>query len=237
MENDLLNDLDLLVARIRREMNDTQPIVTEAGDPKDPRDIGTKIEIVLSTFNSNEPIDAKVDTGAEMSSIRVNNLKVNEQQGVCSFDFYKKNVTMGYDGFQAVKVGDKTENRPVVSFNVVVPTSDPNSQDMDVKNVKFNLNEVEGQQIIKGDGYMDVLLGMNFINAGKFRVVGRATSDATTESVISETKQLDDDHRQILSNSVRDMANQLVHWARDYDDPKAALEFMMQDLARQIREK
>lgn len=232
MENNLLNDLDLLVARIRREMNEAKPIVTEAGDPKDPRDIGTKIEIVLSTFNSNEPIDAKVDTGAEMSSIRVNNLKINEQQGVCSFDFYKKNVTMGYEGFQAVKLGDKTENRPVVTFNVTVPTKDPNSQDMEVKNVKFNLNEVEGQEIIKGDGYMDVLLGMNFINAGKFRVVGRATQ---TEAYGSDQDAAA--AKKMNVNGMKAIATQIVHWASSEEDEDRAIKIMMDELHRLLQDK
>lgn len=155
-------------------------IVREAGDPNDDRDIGTKLEVVLSTFNANKPIDAKVDTGAEMCSMRVNNLKVNERQGVCSFNFYNKNITMSYDGFQSVKVGDAVENRPLVKFNVVVPTKDPNTQDIVVNNVQFNLNDVPDHQIVKGDEFRDLLLGMNFINAGKFRVVGSAQ---TTEDI------------------------------------------------------
>lgn len=148
-------------------------MVREAGDPNDDRDIGSKIEVILSTFNHNKPIDAKVDTGAEMSSIRVNNLQVNERQGVCSFQFYNKKITMSYDGYQAVNTNERTENRPLVKFNVVVPTKDPNSKDIVVSNVQFNLNNVENR-IVKGDGYQDLLLGLNFVNAGKFRVVGRA---------------------------------------------------------------
>jgi len=178
MDNKLINELDELVARIKAD----QKQINEVGDPTDPRDIGTKVEIILSTFNADKPIDAKVDTGAEMSSIRVNNLKINEAQGVCAFDFYNKNITMSYNGFQSVKVGDATENRPLVNFNVTVPTKDPNAKDMTVNNVQFNLNEVQ-DKIVKGDDYMDVLLGLNFINAGKFKVVGKSTTMDPRESL------------------------------------------------------
>ena len=46
--------------------------------------------------------------------------------------------------------------------------------------IQSNLNNVE-HRIIKGDGYQDVLLGLNFINAGKFRVVGRAEPMESTQ--------------------------------------------------------
>jgi len=230
-DDNLVNDLELLVARIKHEMNSSKQVVKEAGDPNDARDIGSKLQIVLTTFNSNEPIDAKVDTGAEMSSLRVNNLKINENQGACSFNFYGKNVTMGYEGFQAVKLGDKTENRPIVTFNVVVPTKDPNEKDITVSNVKFNINDVPDQEIVAGDNYMDVLLGMNFITAGKFKVVGRATQTEGVEGF----EILDDEKAQILRNSVKDIVSQLIHWAGNFKDPNEAMEFMLDEIATQIR--
>ena len=131
----------------------------------DERIIGREIPIILSGFNNDEVIKAKVDTGATMCSIDAQDIDIKKGHGVVSFTYGKHRVTMPVLDNQAVSSADGgTVFRPVVEFNVILPSSKADQKERLLKKIAFNLND-------RSDMPDKVLLGMNFINAGDFVVV------------------------------------------------------------------
>lgn len=161
--------------RFVSEARISQAMVREAKIDDD-RIIKNKVGIVLNGFNGNDVIPAKVDTGAEMSSIDANNIDINKSQNVVSFSFGDRRVTMPLVTRQAVKTADGgMEYRPVVEFDVMIPNTDAEKKNRVLKKVAFNLNDRSGMPD-------KILLGQNFIKKGDFVVMSKGEESKMIES-------------------------------------------------------
>lgn len=135
------------------------------------RIIGQHIQIVLSGLFQNEPIIAKVDTGASCCSLDAQDVKVGPNQHgdgeVVTFMFRNRRYRMLIQQYQSVTSADGgTKNRPVVKFTV-------RYREQVLQDVLFNLNDRDGMEY-------DVLIGNNMLTLGKFLI------DPLKESVSDE---------------------------------------------------
>lgn len=152
-----------------------QVMVREA-EVDDDRIITNKVSIILSGFNSNNPIEAKVDTGAAVCSLDANDVTVDRNAGIVKFSFGDRRVTMPLVDTQAITTADGgIENRPVVQFDVLVPNADPQKKNRTIPKVQFNLNDRSGMPD-------KVLLGQNFIKTGNFVIMDKNDEDKVIES-------------------------------------------------------
>lgn len=135
------------------------------------RMIGQTVQIVLSGMFQNEPIIAKVDTGASCCSLDAQDLSIarnpNGDGEVVTFTFRNRKYRMLIQQYQAVSSADGgVKNRPVVKFTV-------RYRDIVLSDVLFNLNDRDGMEY-------DCLIGLNFLQAGKF-LVDPLKEDVTKE--------------------------------------------------------
>ncbi len=100
----------------------------------------------------------KVDTGADTSSLHVDEWKADEVQKTVKFRIGESNwFTMHVNNFQAIKtVNQETVYRPTVNLSVIIA-------DNVYENILFNLNNREGMD-------EPVLIGNNLLKHGKFIV-------------------------------------------------------------------
>ena len=152
----------------------------------DSRIVHSKIGIVLNGFHNNSPIDAKVDTGADICSLHASDVKMNTESGLVSFVFGDKRVTMPLVTVQAIKTADNgIDNRPVVQFDVVIPNNDPMKKNHVLKKISFNLND-------RSNMPDKVLLGQNFIKAGNFVVMNdNEQQESDGAAPIKQTESVD----------------------------------------------
>jgi len=151
--------------------------------------MGTHIDINLLSFNGEQPINAKVDTGATVCSIHgekivIRNDPYSPETQVVDFVFNDKKYTMGLVQSQAVQTADGgVEHRPVVQFNV-------RYKDQTVENVLFNIND-------RSEMDSSVLIGMNLLKELDIKI------DPTLEAVDSQLTAFD--HSDIRSQ-LREMS-------------------------------
>lgn len=135
--------------------------ITKVRQKYEDRMIGQTIQVVLSGLFQNEPLIAKVDTGASCSSLDAQDINIaqnsNGEGEVVTFTFRNRKYRMLVQQHQAVSSADGgVKNRPVVKFTV-------RYREIVLQDVLFNLNDRDGMEY-------DVLIGLNFLQAGKFLV-------------------------------------------------------------------
>lgn len=123
--------------------------------------IGTTTMLRLRGFNGDQPIHAKVDTGAETCSLHAGNMKLSTEEGstdaIVSFTFGSNNYQIPVKSWQQVSSADGgTKRRPVVAFTVYIA-------DEVVPDVEFNLND-------RSEMEYELLIGLNLIKAAKLKV-------------------------------------------------------------------
>jgi hypothetical protein len=123
------------------------------------KQIGITVDLSIVGFNGDNPIRAKVDTGAQYCSLHADDLEVITdditKNSIVKFTYNEYQYKLDVDGFQSVSSADGgTTNRPSVRLSVRL-------NDQFIQDVVFNLND---------RSHMDypVLIGMNLISAGKF---------------------------------------------------------------------
>lgn len=122
--------------------------------------IGNVVSVRFTTMPQTATVDGKIDTGAQMSSLHVDKMNVNEKNKTVSFvtKILSPNViTLPLQDMQAVKTADGgVEYRPVVALNVEV-------KGKRLQDVLFNLND-------RSDMNSKLLIGQNLLEKGKFLI-------------------------------------------------------------------
>ena len=117
-------------------------------------EIGLSPEVVVIGVNSNQPIQAKTDTGADMCSMHVDSVSIDGEQVkfTISGSTYNTKLVNTMNVKQADSAG---ESRPVIKCNLSVDGAT-------VRDVEVNLNNREGM--------VPLLLGKNFLQKGGFSI-------------------------------------------------------------------
>lgn len=173
--------------------------------------MGAHIDIKLLSFNGEQPIKAKVDTGATVCSIHGGKIAIRNdpyypENQVVDFVFNEKKYTMGLVQTQSVQTADGgVENRPVVQFSV-------RYKDRTIENVLFNINDRSGMDSL-------VLVGLNLLKELDIKI------DPTMEAVDSQPIVL---NHSCIRQQLREMntnneytdsrVHQLYQTLLEYDD-------------------
>lgn len=137
--------------------------VKDVKDKSKPEDshVGVKLDVHLNGFNGDQPIRAKIDTGAEASSLHGSDIDVStdDVSGASSVRFtygeFKYNLPV--IAFQAITSADGgTTNRPVVRIPARI-----NGEF--IQDATFNLND-------RGNMDYPVLIGLDLIKAAKLTI-------------------------------------------------------------------
>lgn len=128
--------------------------------------IGNTIKIDLPEINC-EGLEAKIDSGAEMSCLHAENIEMKDKR--VSFVFCDKKITMNCSGNVDVQTADNgTAARPVVKLNVKTESGE-------IKGVDFNLND-------RSEMPHQILLGKSFLQQGNFLIDPQDDQNETEES-------------------------------------------------------
>lgn len=117
-------------------------------------EIGYEEPVVIHNINNGEPINGKIDTGADMCSMHAENIQV--QNGNVQFSINGKVYRMSLARTQTVKQADSdTEERPVVKF-----TFELGGQT--ISDVECNINDRTGMS--------PLLIGKNLLSKADFNI-------------------------------------------------------------------
>lgn len=126
----------------------------------DDNDIGSVVEVKITNLPGSKPLQGKIDTGADISSLHTDAFKINRANGTVTFkcpELSQNELTMQLVNQQAVKTADSgVEYRPVIELNVKINGKMLNG-------VNFNLND-------RGKMTYPVLVGKNALIQGKFKI-------------------------------------------------------------------
>ena len=129
--------------------------------------IGDIVPIGFLNFQNAKAMKGKVDTGATISSLHVDQMQVNKESGQVTFinnELSPNKITLPIDEQQSVKSSDGgTEYRPIVLLNIKL-----NGQTME--GVQFNLND-------RSEMDYPVLIGQNVLEKGGFLIDPRINED------------------------------------------------------------
>lgn len=173
-----LNISPLLAKLIGMYRASTEKTVMAEADKQEEPTIGTHIEVILRSFNDEQPIRGKVDTGATINSLHAENINIRKdpfdpETEVVDFEFNGKKYSMTLVDYQAVQSADGgVVYRPVVKFNVLY---DGNLYE----DVLFNLND-------RSDMEDKLLIGMNLL-----KEIGYKIDPTKNESKTEEQQEQD----------------------------------------------
>jgi len=138
------------------------------------RIIGSTVDVTLVGFNSNFPIRAKCDSGAQVNSLHATNIDIRDATSSgnpdVKFSFHDSSYIMTVHSFMAVQQNDNSvENRPVVKFDMKV-------NDKLLEGVLCNLHD-------RGTHDHEMLLGVNGLESGRFIIDVRLDEDVKSELI------------------------------------------------------
>lgn len=133
------------------------------------RKVGLSLDITLVGLNGDNPLQAKVDTGAEECSLDAQNVREDTDSisgsGTVTFSLGEYQYKMAIHGHQSISSADGgTKNRPTIKVGV-------RYGEEYIPDVVFNLNDRSSMDY-------PVLLGVTFLKAAKL-VVDPSLSEAT----------------------------------------------------------
>ena len=120
--------------------------------------IPNNVKVEFISIVGSQPLEAKVDTGADISSLHVDELNIKDDK----VSFFNKSlseniITLPLENIQQVKLSNgTTENRPVISMEIKI-------NDDIIKTVEFNLNdrsEMDFQVLLGKNALDDVLINV-----------------------------------------------------------------------------
>ncbi len=150
--------------------------------------IGSTVQVFISNIPNGAAIEAKVDTGADISSIHADEWNVNNGQVTFTNNEISPNeITLPVLEQQAIKTSNgQVEYRPVVSLNVKV-------NNVPMSDVMFNLND-------RGSMTYSMLVGKNILERGGFLIDPKLDE----AEVISEEEMMNDLDMDVLAEQFSD---------------------------------
>ena len=148
----------------------------------DDNDIGSVVEVKITNLPGSKPLQGKVDTGADISSLHADAFKINRSNGTVTFkcpELSQNELTMQLVDQQAVKTADSgVEYRPVIELNVKINGKMLNG-------VNFNLND-------RGKMTYPILVGKNALIQGKFKINPSLDESVDWEALQEEFKDIEE---------------------------------------------
>jgi hypothetical protein len=155
-------------------------------------------------------VEGKVDTGATVSSLNAQEIRVNKQNGSVSFicpEISNNLITMELDGSQSVVSADGEDGgstRPMVKFEIEI-------NGMPFKQVSFNLNDRSNMD-------SPVLIGQNILKAGNFLIDVNKDDAPERAEVVQRDVHTNKTRNDEVSEAILTLAKhnvtllEMVHW-------------------------
>jgi len=152
--------------------------------------IGSSVEVIISNLTGSSIINAKVDTGADISSIHADEWSVNNGQVTfVNQEISQNKITIPVIEKQAIKSSNgDIEYRPVVSLNIKV-------NGILLSDVMFNLND-------RGSMTYSMLVGKNILERGGFMIDPKLDEGVET---ITEAEMMDGLDLDALQDQIKNM--------------------------------
>lgn len=151
-----------------------------------PTVISDESDVVLVGFNDNQPIKARVDTGAAQCSLHGEDVKWSTDNNLIQFTFEGKRYRMNLNSEQSISSSDGgNSKRPVVAFKVKFAGKL-------FDKILFNIND-------RGHMPHPILIGQNILEHGNFLIdpKGDKKSDEVTPEVTKESLTFEDEVQMI----------------------------------------
>ena len=136
--------------------NSTEVVVIPPHDVAGDKIVGTLTNVVIKHFNNEEPIEARIDTGANTSSIHGENIEINNNS--IRFKFGK--TTYRFHLYRTTNVkqasDEEADERPVIRVDMVL-------DGFLLRNVELTVTDREHMEY-------NILLGRKVLSAGGFLV-------------------------------------------------------------------
>ena len=144
---------------------------TQANQPKEnPNEIGSAVDMYVTSLPGSKGLRGKIDTGADISSLHADEIHVNNNMVTFTNKKLSPNsLTVPLLTKQAVRTADGgVEYRPVVSLNIKIGNKL-------LKQIEFNLNDRSSMEY-------PVLIGKNILTKGSF-LINPKLDEATEEDL------------------------------------------------------
>jgi hypothetical protein len=169
-QNKVMQPTDVRPTTQQRSQSTMREDITEANKPSQDNLIGDKVTVKFTTLPGTNPLKGKVDTGAEISSLHVDNWAINGNKvQFVSSALSPNTITMTLHDHQAVKSVNGIQYRPVVELNVRI-------NDRLISGVLFNLTDRSSMEY-------PVLIGQNALERGKFLIDPSIREDEELEEI------------------------------------------------------
>ena len=177
--NDMMVPYDVRTSTAARMSGDIyEAMGTEKMNIDKAKILGTSTDVTIMNIPGCPPIRAKVDTGADISSIHADDWTT--QNGQVTFqneDISRNNITLPVIEKQAIKSSNgDIEYRPVVELDVKI-------NGVPMSGVMFNLND-------RGTMEYSMLIGKNVLERGGFLIDPKIEEDVDFENVVIDWDML-----------------------------------------------
>lgn len=132
----------------------TAALTTHSNSLHESIDIGFEQELIIMGFNANQPVSAKIDTGADMCCLHATDINLNGS--MVNFTHGDRQYKLPVSNSLTVKQADSNNNesRPVVRLTVNIANNI-------IKDVEFNLND-------RSQMDSPILIGKNLLTKADF---------------------------------------------------------------------
>lgn len=117
-------------------------------------DIGFTEQVVIQGINGDQPIESKIDTGADMCSLHATNIVIDSN--TVQFQFNERKYRMRLSGTQPIKqAGAEASSRPIILVTLTIAGTT-------LKNIECNLSDRSDMT--------PLLIGKNALTNGDFTI-------------------------------------------------------------------